>query len=158
MKKTNVMNDVTISQVCELTINYSQKIKNSLLPAVHSSSDVYNYVVNNGIIKGINHRESMICLMLSRANKILGYALIGLGGIAGTVCDPRLVFQIALKANAPSIIMCHNHPSGNEKPSEADIKLTQKIKDGAKLLDISLHDHLIVTDELYYSFADQGMM
>ena len=114
--------------------------------------------MHHDIIKGINHRESMILLLLSRANKILGHSLISLGGIAGTVCDPRLIMQLAINSNSTSMILCHNHPSGNAKPSDADIKLTKKIKDIGLLHDIALVDHLVLTDENYYSFADEGMM
>lgn len=150
--------DVYTSLCCEISVNYSMKIKPSLLPQVHCSKDVYNYIINYEIIKGINHRESMILLLMSRANKILGYSLISLGGIAGTVCDPRLIMQLAINSNSTSIILCHNHPSGNINPSDADIKLTKKIKDCALLFDINLSDHLVITDEKYYSFADEGMM
>ena len=89
-------------------------------------------------------------LCLNRANKVLGWAKIGQGGISGTVADPKVIFQIALKANASSIILAHNHPS------EADNKLTRKIKNAGELLDLPVLDHIILIDDGYYSFADEG--
>jgi DNA repair protein RadC len=80
------------------------------------------------------------------------------GGVAGTVADPKLIFGVALKANACSVILVHNHPSDNLKPSNADKMLTEKIKQGGKLLDISVLDHLIISPEGYYSFADEGLI
>ena len=106
----------------------------------------------------LQHVEETYILLLNRANKALGYSKISLGGISGTVVDTKIVFQTALKANASSVILCHNHPSGNLKPSEADIKITKVIKDAGKIMDIPLVDHIIITDEGFYSFADEGML
>jgi len=78
--------------------------------------------------------------------------------LSGTVADPKVIFQVALKSNSSSIILCHNHPSGNVKPSKADIQLTRKITQAGEVLDLSVLDHLILTDECYYSFADEGTM
>jgi len=88
---------------------------------------------------------------------VLGISSISRGGIVGTVIDPRIIFQYALKANATQLILAHNHPSGSIKPSDADISITKKIKEGARQLDIMLLDHLIIIpDERYYSFAEEG--
>lgn len=97
----------------------------------------------------------MFALYLSRSNNILGYAQISSGGLSGTVCDPRIVFQYALKLNASGIILAHNHPSGSLKPSRADISLTDKIRDAGKLLDIDLIDHLIVSEVGYWSWLEK---
>lgn len=94
-------------------------------------------------------------LLLNRANKVLGICVISTGNVSGTVADPKLIFTAALKANACGIILAHNHPSGNTKPSKADELLTAKIKTGAQYLDINVMDHIIVTNEGYYSFANQ---
>ena len=83
-------------------------------------------------------------------------AQISQGGISGTVTDVRIILQYALKANASGIILCHNHPSGNVEPSEADIKITSKLKEAAMIHDITLLDHLIITKDNYYSLADMG--
>ncbi len=97
-------------------------------------------------------------LLLNRANKVLGVYEVSTGGISGTVADPRLIFVAALKANACSLIISHNHPSGNLKPSRHDEELTAKIKQAGEFLDIKLLDHLIVTPEAYYSFGDEGIL
>lgn len=94
-------------------------------------------------------------LLLNRANAVLGVLHASVGGVTGTVIDPKIVFITALKANACGIILAHNHPSGSLLPSEADTKLTGKINEGARLLDMRLLDHLIVTPEGYFSYADQ---
>ena len=81
-----------------------------------------------------------------------------MGGIAGTVVDPKIIFKFALDFMASSIILCHNHPSGNNQPSEADNRLTKKIKEAGNLLDIMVLDHLIIADQCFYSFADEGKL
>jgi len=98
-------------------------------------------------------------MLLNRANKVLGISTISNGSLSGTLVDIRIIMQYALKANAHSIIVSHNHPSGNCKPSENDLSITQKIKEAGKILDISLLDHLILTpDDTYSSFADEGLL
>jgi DNA repair protein RadC len=95
-------------------------------------------------------------MLLNRANKVLGIYELSTGGISGTVADIRLIFAASIKSNASSIVLAHNHPSSNTKPSDADLLLTHKIKEAGKLLDIKVIDHIIVAIESYYSFADQG--
>jgi len=97
-------------------------------------------------------------LLLDRANKVISTELISEGGVSGTVADPKKIFKITLERNASSIILCHNHPSGNIEPSEADIRLTRKLKDAGDLLDIQVLDHLIIGENKYYSFADENMI
>lgn len=97
-------------------------------------------------------------LFLNRANRINHFEIVSEGGITGTVADPRIILKKALEQNAVSIIVCHNHPSGNLRPSRADELLTQKLKEAASLLDITMLDHIIVSDQGYYSFADEGYM
>lgn len=98
-------------------------------------------------------------MYLNRANRVIGVYKVSVGGITGTVADPRLILSVALKSAATSIILAHNHPSGNLKPSRADLELTTKIKTAAQLMDITVLDHLIVTsDEGFLSFADEGLM
>lgn len=105
----------------------------------------------------LDHEEFWI-ILLNRANKVLSRHLISKGGQAGTVADPKIIFRIALEHHAASVILAHNHPSGNLKPSQADISLTQKLCSAGQMLDISVLDHLIFTDSAYFSLADQGMM
>lgn len=95
---------------------------------------------------------------LNRANKINHLEVISEGGITGTVADPRIILKKALEHNAINIVLCHNHPSGSLKPSRADEMLTKKIKEAAVLLDMNVIDHIIVSEDGYYSFADEGIL
>jgi DNA repair protein RadC len=103
-------------------------------------------------------QEQFVVLYLNRANKVLGSYQLSKGGLTGTVADVRLILSVALKTLASGLILAHNHPSGNLKPSEADIGLTKKIKQSAKLMDIELLDHIIISSEGYYSFIDDGVL
>jgi DNA repair protein RadC len=102
--------------------------------------------------------ERFFAILLNRANRVLRVMEISNGGISGTVADPKKIFKMALDQNASSIILCHNHPSGNIQPSETDIKLTRKLKDAGLLLDLPVLDHIIYGDNIYFSFADEGMV
>jgi len=122
---------------------------------INSSKDVVE-VLRSVWSDQIEYREEFAVICLNRANKVLGYSVISSGGMAGTVADPKVIFQIALKSNASSIILAHNHPSGNIQPSESDINLTKKMKQAGELLDLPVLDHVILTSETYYSLADEG--
>jgi DNA repair protein RadC len=102
--------------------------------------------------------EAFWVLMLNRANRVIRKVNISEGGISGTVADPKKIFKMALEQNASSIILCHNHPSGNTQPSEADIRLTRKLKEAGLMLDLPVLDHLIIGGDSYFSFADEGMI
>ena len=102
--------------------------------------------------------EEFVVLMLNRANEVIGKYDLSKGGIAGTVVDPKLIFKAALEHLACGIILCHNHPSGNPKPSPEDLKLTKKLKDAGILMEIDVLDHIIVAGEGYFSFADEGLL
>jgi DNA repair protein RadC len=102
--------------------------------------------------------EEFVVLMLNRANEVIGKYDLSKGGIAGTVVDPKLIFKAALEYLACGIILCHNHPSGNPKPSPEDLKITKKLKDAGTLMEIDVLDHIIIAGEGYYSFADEGLM
>jgi len=104
----------------------------------------------------IEYAEEAVLLLLNKSNEFIGFVKLGMGGTSGKVIDPKMVFTIALQSNAHGIILAHNHPSGSKKPSVADRQLTNRLKDGAQLLDLRLLDHLIISgrkDE-YYSFAE----
>ena len=103
-------------------------------------------------------REVFITLCLNRYNMVIGAFTVSIGGRTGTVVDASLVAFVAVNSLATGIILCHNHPSGSLEPSQADLSLTQKIKDGTKLLDIQLLDHIIITEASYFSFADEGKL
>jgi len=102
--------------------------------------------------------EEFWVILLNKANKILRKCSISEGGISGTVVDPKKIFKIALDHHASSIILGHNHPSGNIQPSEADKQITKKIRDAGMMLDVAVLDHLIIGDDSYYSFADEGIL
>ncbi|WP_020595098.1 RadC family protein [Spirosoma panaciterrae] len=122
---------------------------------VTCSRDAYNEMIPHLIDKP--HEEFWILLM-NRANEILRPVQISSGGISGTVADPKIIFKQAIEYLASSIILFHNHPSGNLMPSQADKDLTRKLKDAGRILDIPVLDHLIFTDKAYYSFADEGIL
>ena len=103
------------------------------------------------------HEEFWV-LLLNRSNTVIRKERISLGGVSGTVVDPKIVFKSALEYLACAIILCHNHPSGNLKPSEEDIRLTKKMKEAGSLLEIPVLDHIIISNEGYYSFADEGLL
>lgn len=103
----------------------------------------------------IEYREEMYLLLLNRANEVLGYNCLSKGGTAGTVVDVKMVLQLAIKTNAHAVILAHNHPSGNLRPSIQDKRLTEKVKQASELLEVQLLDHLILTGESFYSFADE---
>lgn len=102
--------------------------------------------------------EKFAVLFLNRANKVNHFQVVSEGGITGTVADPRHILKTALEHNAVNLILCHNHPSGSLRPSRADEELTRKIKEAASYLDINVLDHIIVSEEGYYSFADEGLL
>ena len=127
------------------------------MPKITCSKDVYELVFPSWM-EDIDHRESFKVLLLSRTNKVLGISNLFTGGLSGVVVDPKLIFQTALKCNAASIILMHNHPSGNLVASDADLKLTKKIVEAGKVLDLPVLDHVIFTSESYYSLAGEGLM
>jgi len=122
---------------------------------VGSSNDIAAYL--RSALKDYQY-EVFAVIFLNRANKINHFEIVSAGGITGTVADPRVILKKALEENAVSIILCHNHPSGSLKPSRADEELTTKIKEAAKYFDIKVIDHIIVSEDGYYSFADEGIL
>ena len=119
------------------------------------SRDIYRVVRPH--LQDLPHEEFWVVL-LNRANVVMRTVSISRGGVAGTVADPKLIFKEALEQLASSVILVHNHPSGNKNPSAADIALTRKLKEAGQFLDLPILDHLIYTDNGYYSFADEGML
>ena len=101
--------------------------------------------------------ESVICIFLNRANNTIGWFKVSQGGLNGTVIHNRMILATALKCLAQSIIIAHNHPSGNTQPSDADINITKKLKDACQIMEINLLDHLIITSDSHYSMNDEGM-
>lgn len=122
---------------------------------ISASIDVYKYLTQT--FAHLNREEFWI-LPLNRSNKIIGKHLISKGGQAGTVADPKIIFKVALEHNAAYIVMAHNHPSGNFKPSDSDNKLTSNMVASGSLLSLPVIDHLIFTDNGYYSYRDEGII
>jgi len=149
-----------LNNVSEIDIVYRRKCdcKVSDRPLIRTSQDSYDVLIHYWNEDKIELLEEFKVLLLNRANRVLQILPVSQGGITGTVADPRLILAGALKAAACSIILAHNHPSGNLKPSNADQELTLKIKEAARYFDIKVLDHLILTIEGYYSFADEGLL
>ena len=145
-------------QVAEIQLTYKSDVKPSLRPKISGSKDAYNILVENWDNSKIEFVEQFKVMLLNRANKVLGIFEVSSGGSTGTVADPKLIFAAAIKANACGIILAHNHPSGNLQPSQADNELTRRMKEGGKLLEIQVLDHVIVAIEGYFSFAGEGLI
>jgi DNA repair protein RadC len=122
---------------------------------ISCSGDAYKILYP--LLADLSHEEFWVILM-RQSNKVIGTQLVGKGGMSNVLADPKIVFQIALEHRAASIILAHNHPSGGLKPSQSDLDLTKRMCAGGKLLDIKVFDHLIVTDEGFFSFGDEGLL
>lgn len=152
MEKTDYTTNIS-----EVKLIYRSKIKASDRIKISGAEDAFDILFEYWDKDTIEHVEQFKILLLNRENMVLGIASLFKGGVVGTVIDPRIIFQYALKANAAQIILAHNHPNENLKPSEADLSITKKIKEGAGHLDITVLDHIILTgDGEYYSFAEEG--
>ncbi|MEO8771443.1 MAG: DNA repair protein RadC [Ferruginibacter sp.] len=145
---------ITISAALELgRRRHSSAILGKTM--VRNSKEIAEYLKT--ILKDFSY-EVFAVIFLNRANKIKHFEIISRGGITGTVADPRMILKKAIEEGATSIILSHNHPSGNLIPSKADEEITQKIKMAATYFDIKVLDHIIVSEEGYFSFADEGMI
>ena len=146
------------TKVAEISVSYRPAVANK--PIVISSLDAYFLFKPFFDESTINLQESFMVMYLNRMSRVLGIYPMSIGGITGTVADIRLIFSVALTIASTSILLAHNHPSGNMKPSKGDIDLTNRIKDAGKLLDIKLLDHLIISpiEGEYYSFGDDGIL
>jgi DNA repair protein RadC len=132
-----------------------QQASTPVKEVISSSQDAVTYFRHH--LCDLPHEEFWL-LLLNRANQVVTRCQLSKGGVTGTVVDPKMVFKLALEHLATGIILCHNHPSGNSQPSEADIRLTRKLRDAGTLLDIHILDHIIIAGMNYYSFADEGRM
>ena len=143
--------------VPEIKVRYNRSRK-VFLGKVTNSKDAADFIRRVYPRGSVELQEAFVVLYLNRRNEILGYYRHSVGGITGTVADPRIIFATAVTSASVGMIMAHNHPSGNLSPSQADIELTRKVKEGGKLLDVQLLDHVIITKTSHYSFADNGLM
>ena len=141
------------STISEYSLKYT---KSQIQKTKVTTSENASNVIRQFYFDDINIYESFFILLLNRANNTTGFAKISQGGTAGTVVDIKIIAKYAVDSLSPNVIICHNHPSGNKQPSDADLNITRKIKDALLLLDIKLIDHIIITENDFYSFADNG--
>jgi len=145
-----------ISIITALELGKRRQFEKKLeTPKINSSRDVFNLM--QPLLGDLPHEEFWV-LFLNNANKVLEKYQISKGGFTGTVVDVRMLFKQALSIAAVAVVVCHNHPSGNLKPSNADVEITQKIKKAGATLEIKLLDHLIITEKAYFSFVDEGVL
>jgi len=156
--KLEFVTDEICSGVSEVELVYRSKVKPSQRPVAKDSREAFIILLKTWDEAVIDLREEFKVMLLGTGGKILGIYKASTGGISETTVDIRLIFAAALKAAASSLIVAHNHPSGNLKPSKADEIITQKIRQAGELLNIPLRDHLIITRDDYFSFADNGML
>jgi len=142
--------------VSEIQISYKPFIPVNERQIITDSDLAYRII--QPAFSGLNHYEEFFLISLARDNSVLGKHLLSKGGTSGTVVDLKIALQVLINSNASAAIFAHNHPSGQLKPSQADINITKKSKEAFQLLDISLLDHLIVSAKGYYSFADEGLI
>ncbi len=142
--------------VNEIKLSYSRKGNCEM--QISSSRDAVKIFREHFDSDEMDYRESFFALYLNQANKVLGIKKISECGISSTLVDVRIVMQAGLLCNASGIIVAHNHPSGNLKPSSADIKMTAQIKEACKVMNMTLLDHAILTSDSHYSFADDGLI
>jgi DNA repair protein RadC len=144
--------------VAEVQLIYKSKVKVSERPKITTSQDAFKVLKKHWNYETIEFIETFKVVLLNRANRVLGIIDISTGGTNSTLADPKVIFIAALKSAASSLVLAHNHPSGNLQASQADINLTRKLKTAGEYLDIAVVDHLILTSESYFSFADDGIM
>ena len=147
-----------LNMVSEVELVYKSKVKPSERPQIKSSEESYQLLLKSWDSNKIEFVEQFKVILMNKAQRVLGIYELSTGGVTCTVADVKLVFMAALKANACNLILSHNHPSGSLKPSLADEMLTRKMKAAGTVLEIKVLDHIIVTTEGYFSFADEGMM
>ena len=144
--------------ISEVQLSYTPKFKCSELPTITEAQHAYNILLEHWDLNTIKLIEHFYVLLLSRSNKLLGIYEVSKGGFAGTVVDPKIIFIAALKGCASSLILAHNHPSGNLKPSQSDISITKRLIEVGQILDLPVVDHLIVTEDGFLSFAEEGLL
>jgi len=156
MKFKGIGEAKAISIITALELGRRQLVSNDVVPvSIMASMDVF--VLMKPLIGDLNHEEFWV-LFLNNSNKIVHKTQLSKGGLTGTLVDTRLLFKQAIGLLATGIILCHNHPSGKQNPSESDKILTRKIIDGGTTLDIKVLDHVIITEKTYFSFADEGLL
>lgn len=154
LPKERFVDAVELFKVSEIELVYKNRVQAKDRVKIKTSIDAYELLMQQWDENKLGFVEQAKILLLNRANQALGICEVSTGGTTGTVIDPRIVFAAAIKANACGVILSHNHPSGNLQASNADIALTEKLKQAGKFLEINVLDHLIISTEGYYSFSD----
>lgn len=145
-----------MKKISEIKVSYSSSSSDRII--LRNSENVWKTALSNWNLDIIEFQEEVKLILLNRANVVLGIYDVSKGGTTSSIIDLKIVLAIALKCNAHGLILLHNHPSGNLKPSIMDKRLTEKLKQACKIVDLTLLDHLIITKESYFSFADNGML
>lgn len=156
MEKQDLVMDWT--KVNEIELVYKTKFKAADRPVIKKSSDAFNLLSTLWNMDTIELQEEFKVLFLNRANRVLGIYHLSKGGLTATVADIRLLLVAALKAGSLSLMLFHNHPSGNLNPSACDKELTAKIVEACRFLDLKVLDHIIISTGGYFSFADEGLL
>lgn len=151
-------NENKLYQVAEIQLTYKSNVKPSQRPKITGSKDAFSILKENWDEGKIEFVEQFKAMFTNRANKVLGIFDVSTGGVSATIADPKVIFAAAIKAGASGFIVAHNHPSGNLLASREDIELTKRLKEAGKILEIQLLDHVILSSEGYYSFADEGLI
>ena len=141
--------------VNEIKVSYTAVGKKEVITSSYEAFKILSSKYTDDVIE---IKEMFSILLLNRSNNVLGFYKVSEGGMSATVVDPKIIFSVALKSLASSIILCHNHPSGALKASQPDIDITKKLTKCGELLDIKILDHIIMTRDSYMSFADDGLM
>ncbi|MDR0700237.1 MAG: JAB domain-containing protein [Tannerella sp.] len=144
--------------VCDVKINYCPKVKPSERPVLKKSADIYKMLIDRCVFppETIEYKEYFKIILFNQACKVLGISHISEGGTNQVLVDIKHIMQAAILSNATGMTLCHNHPSGNCNPSHQDDLITKKIKDACNIMDITVLDHIIISPENYYSYADEG--
>lgn len=157
MKTINSITSET--KVSEVELRYRTEVKPGDRAQIKSSKDAYKLFFDSWNKNTLEFIEEFKVMLLNRANRVLGIASLSKGSTTGSIVDVKVILQYAIKANASSIIIAHNHPSGTSEPSDSDRKITKRIYDAGNLVDIKLLDHIIVLPiEGFLSFADAGFI
>ena len=146
----------TINNVAEIKVSYYPSINNSF--QIKDSKSSFELLLDGWCKNTLEMQEEVKILLLNRSNKVLGIYTLAKGGLNSCEVDIRIILSVALKTLSTGIILIHNHPSGNTKPSKADIAITERLKSACEIMNILLLDHLIITKSDYYSFADEGFL
>lgn len=150
----NMTND--LYNVCEVQLSYRPHFKAQERPQISTSKVAHQFLLNTWDLSLINYLEQAKLVLLNRNNRVLGLFDLSKGGASQTVLDITVILTVALKSAASSIIVAHNHPSGNLQPSSADINITKRLDEACKLIGICLHDHLVISEDGYLSLAEEN--